>query len=126
MTIQWGRIILAAFIMEVALFAIAVPLFMSGHGAVNFYVIPPASLVLTYVVTVWIGRGFKSRFSLQGALVGVVGTLMYVALTRGQPEAWQYLLAHALKVVGGVSAGWALERRRTISGSGTAIGPART
>ena len=36
MTIQWGRIILAAFIMEVALFAIAVPLFMSGHGAVNF------------------------------------------------------------------------------------------
>lgn len=111
--LQWGRIVLSAFVMEVALFAIAVPLFMSGRGDVNLYVIPPASLLLTYLVTVWIGRGFASRFVLQGTLVGVVGTLMYVALGRAQPEPWQYVLGHALKLLGGALAGRTLARDRT-------------
>jgi hypothetical protein len=39
---------------------------------------------------------------------------MYVALTRAKPEPWQYLLAHALKVVGGAGGGMVLARRRQI------------
>src|SRR5579871_3303468 len=111
MRLEWVRIVFAAFVMEAALFAIAVPLFMSGHGNANLYVLPPASLVLTYLVTIWIGRGFHSRFVVQGALVGVVGTLMYVALTRGQPEPSAYVLAHVLKVAGGALGGRMLGRR---------------
>ena len=119
MAIQWGRVVLAAFLMEAALVGIAVPLSVSGQGDLNFYVIPPASLVLTYVVTVLLGRRFSANFVLQGVLVGVIGTLMYIALTRGQPEPWQYLLAHAFKVIGGAAGGWTVARRR-LSPSGAA------
>ncbi len=113
MSIQWGRVLLAAFLMELVLLAIAVPPYLSGAGRVNFYVVPPVALIATYAITVWLGRGIKTNFVLHGVLIGVVGTLMYIALTRAQPEPWQYWLAHALKVVGGVAAGMLLARRQT-------------
>jgi len=113
MSIQWGRILLIAFLMELALFAIAVPLNLSGRGRVSLYVIPPAALIATFALTVWLGRRIKSKFVLHGALIGIVGTLMYVALTRGQPEPWQYVVAHVLKVVGGAAAGLVLAQRRS-------------
>jgi hypothetical protein len=112
MSIQWGRVVLAAFVMELVLIGIAVPLFVQGYGQMLVYVIPPASLVATFMITVWLGRAIASRFVLHGALIGVVGTVMYVALTRGQPEPWQYLAAHVLKVVGGAAGGLVLAQRR--------------
>lgn len=99
--------------MELILFAIAVPLFLSGRGRVSLYVVPPAALIATFAFTVWLGRRIKSRFVMHGVLIGVVGTLMYVGLTRGAPEPWQYLVANALKVVGGIAGGMVLARRRT-------------
>jgi hypothetical protein len=113
MSIQWGRVLLAAFLLELVLFAIAAPLFLRGVGWVLVYVIPPASLVATFAITVWLGRRFTSKFVLHGVLIGVVGTLMYVGLTRAQPEPWQYLAAHTLKVIGGVAGGMVLARRQT-------------
>jgi hypothetical protein len=115
MSIQWGRVLLAAFLMEVVLFAIAVPLYLGGEGRVLVYVVPPAALIATFAITAWIGRGIKSNFVLHGVLVGVVSTLMYIGLTRAQPEPWQYWTAHALKVVGGAAAGMFLARRQTAS-----------
>jgi hypothetical protein len=64
MSIQWGRVVLAAFVMELALFAIAVPLFLSSAGRVLVYVVPPAALIATFAITVWLGRGIKSKFIL--------------------------------------------------------------
>jgi len=113
MSIQWGRVVLAAFLMELVLFAIAIPLFLSGAGRVLIYVVPPAALIATFAVTVWLGRKINSNFVLHGVLIGIVGTLMYVGLTRAQPEPWQYWLAHALKVVGGAAGGMVLARRQT-------------
>lgn len=111
MSIQWGRILLAAFLMELVLVAIAIPLTLSGaDGALN-YVIPPASFVATFAITVWLGRRFTSRPVLHGVLIGVAGSLMYVALTRAAPEPWPYLLAHALKVAGGAAGGLVLAGR---------------
>jgi hypothetical protein len=112
MSIQWGRVLLAAFLMEVVLVAVAVPLFLSGAGRTLVYVIPPLALIATYAVTVWLGRGIKTNFVLHGVLIGIVGTLMYIALTRAQPEPWQYWLAHALKVIGGAGAGVVLAGRQ--------------
>ncbi len=112
MSIQWGRVLLAAFLMELVLFAIAVPLFLSGAGRVLVYVVPPAALMATFAITVWLGRRINSKFVLHGALIGVVGTLMYVGLTRAQPEPWPYWVAHALKVVGGAAGGMVLARRQ--------------
>jgi hypothetical protein len=112
MSIQWGRVLLAAFVMEVILIAIAMPLALMGRGRVLVFVIPPAALIVTFAVTVWLGKTIKSSFVLHGLLIGVVGTLMYIALTRAQPEPWQYWLAHALKVVGGAAGGMVLARRQ--------------
>src|ERR1700719_83789 len=112
MSIQWGRVLLVAFVMEIVLIAIAVPLFLSGAGRVLVYVIPPAAFIATFAVTVWLGRGIRSNFVMHGVLIGIVGTLMYVALARAQPEPWQYWLAHALKVVGGAARGVVLARLR--------------
>jgi hypothetical protein len=95
--------------MELVLFAIAIPLFLGGAGRVLVYVVPPAALIATFAITVWLGRRINSKF----VLTGVVGTLMYVGLTRAQPEPWQYLVAHALKVVGGAAGGMVLMRRQT-------------
>jgi hypothetical protein len=98
--------------MELVLFAIAVPLYLSGAGRVNFYVVPPVALISTFVITMWLGRGIRANFVLHGVLIGVVGTLMYVGLTRAQPEPWQYWVAHALKVLGGAAGGMVLARRQ--------------
>jgi hypothetical protein len=115
MEIQWWRILLAAFVMELILFAIAIPLYFGGEGRFLVYVVPPVALVATFAVTVWLGRKIKTNFVLHGVLIGIVGTLMYIALTRAQPEPWQYWLAHALKVVGGAAGGIVLARRQTAS-----------
>jgi hypothetical protein len=101
--------------MEVILFAVAIPLYLGGEGRLLVYVVPPVALIATFAVTVWLGRGFKTRFVLHGVLIGVIGTLMYIALTRAQPEPWQYWVAHALKVVGGAAGGVVLARRRSAS-----------
>jgi hypothetical protein len=112
MSIQWGRVLLAALLMELVLFAIAIPLTLSGARQVPLYVVPPVALIATFGITVWMGQRIASRLVLHGVLIGVAGTLMYVAITRGGPEPWQYLLAHALKIVGGAAAGVVLARRR--------------
>jgi hypothetical protein len=111
MSIQWGRILLAAFLTELVLVAMAIPLTLSGAGEALNYVIPPASFVATFAITVWLGRRFTSRPVLHGVLIGVAGSLMYVALTRAAPEPWPYLLAHALKVAGGAAGGLVLAGR---------------
>ena len=114
MSIQWGRVLLAAFLMEVVLFAVAIPLFLSGQGRLLVYVVPPLALVATFAVTLWLGRAIKTNFILHGVLIGVVGTLIYIAITRAQPEPWQYWLAHALKIVGGIGAGMVLAQCQTV------------
>jgi hypothetical protein len=112
MSIQWGRVFLAAFLMELVLFVIAVPLFLGGVGRVLIYVMPPAAFFATFAVTVWLGRKIASKLVLHGVLIGVAGTLMYLGLTRMAPEPWQYLVGHALKVVGGAASGLVLARQR--------------
>lgn len=112
MSIQWGRVLLVAFLMELVLFAVAVPLTLRGERQVALYVVPPLALFATYAFTVWLGSGIASMHILHGILIGVAGTLMYVGLTRGRPEPWQYLVANALKVVGGAAGGMVLARRR--------------
>jgi putative membrane protein (TIGR04086 family) len=76
------------------------------------YTAPPGSFVTCFLGALWVGRRIESRFALQGALVGVVAALIYVALTRAQPEPFAYIMAHVLKVVGGACGGFVAQRRR--------------
>jgi hypothetical protein len=69
------------------------------------YTAPVASLVSCFLLALWVARGISSRFVLHGVLVGVVAALIYLALTRAQPEPFAYVVAHVLKILGGAAGG---------------------
>jgi len=47
-----------------------------------------------------------------GLLVGVVAMVIYVALTLARPEPVAYLIAHGLKLLGGMAGGWFAGQRK--------------
>jgi len=114
-TIHWGRILLGGVLAEGALILAIVPLGLRLGENFLHYTAPPGSFITCFLGALWVCRRIESRFILQGTLVGVVAALIYVALTRAQPEPAAYILAHALKLVGGACGGYVAERRRSAS-----------
>ena len=110
--IHWMRALIGGFLAEVSLFAIVIPVLKIFGQHALLYVVPPAALVTCFLFGLWVGRGLTSSFILHGALVGVVATLLYVALTLARPEPFAYLAAHGLKILGGAGGGLAMRRRR--------------
>jgi putative membrane protein (TIGR04086 family) len=112
--IHWGRILLGGLLAEVALILAIVPLGSGLDLGDNFlhYTAPPGSFITCFLGALWVCRGIESRFVLHGTLVGVVAALIYVALTRAQPEPFAYIVAHVLKLVGGACGGFVTQRRR--------------
>jgi len=110
--IRWLRILLGGFLAEVSVIALVLPLaFLLGNNTLS-YTAPAASLLACFVFAIWVGRRLNSQFVLHGILVGVVATLIYVALTRGRPEPPAYLFAHGLKILGGAAGGLVAARRQ--------------
>ena len=127
--VHWGRIVVAGFLSEVAVFAIFLLLLFSATLARAPDVAKPmspldyldailSSFVMVFLFTLWVGKGIESRFILHGALVGVVGivlfTMMWVATTRSLAQPPLYVVAHLLKVLGGIAGGVVVERRRRL------------
>jgi len=79
------------------------------------YTAPPGSFITCFLGALWVCRRIESHFILHGTLVGVVAALIYVALTRAQPEPLAYVVAHALKLAGGACGGFVAQRRRSPS-----------
>jgi putative membrane protein (TIGR04086 family) len=110
--IHWLRVLLAGFLAEVLVIALVIPpALLVGKNTLT-YTAPLASLLACFTFSIWVGRRLNSRFILHGILVGVVATLIYVALTRGGPEPPAYLVAHALKLLGGATGGFVAARRQ--------------
>jgi putative membrane protein (TIGR04086 family) len=118
-TIHWGRILLGGLLAEVALILAIVPLGvrLGVRLGDNFlhYTAPPGSFVMCFLGALWVCQRIESHFILHGTLVGVVAALIYVALTRAQPEPFAYIVAHGLKLVGGACGGFVAQRRRSPS-----------
>jgi putative membrane protein (TIGR04086 family) len=110
--IRWLRILLAGFLAEVLVILLVLPLASLFGKNTLTYSAPAASLLTCFLFAIWVGRPLHSRFVLHGILVGVVATLIYVALTRGAPEPPAYLVAHALKLLGGAAGGLVAARRQ--------------
>src|SRR6266850_487196 len=74
------------------------------------------SFAMVFLFTLWLGKRIESRFVLHGALVGVVGMLLFgimrVATTGSLAQPPLYVVAHLLKVFGGITSGLVVERRR--------------
>jgi len=75
-----------------------------------------SSFAMVFLFTLWVGTRIEFGFILHGALVGVVGILlfaiMWVATTGSLAQPPLYVVAHLLKVLGGITGGLVVGRRR--------------
>ena len=127
--VHWGRIVVAGFLSEVSIFVIFLLLLVGATLAGFPEIARPmstldyidamlSSFVMVFLFTLWVGKRLESGFILHGALVGVVGILLFSILwvtTTGGSLASQpplYIVAHVLKVLGGITGGLVTERRR--------------
>jgi len=109
--IRWGWILLGSFLVELAIFVIAIPLSLLVGQESLTYSAPAASFVAAFAFGLWVARKAPQQRVLHGALVGVVAMLIYVGMSLGQPEPIAYVVAHVLKVLGGAAGGFvALQR----------------
>jgi hypothetical protein len=113
--IHWLRVLLGGFLAEIAVIVLVLPIALLAGKNTLPYSAPAASLLACFGFAIWVGRSLTSQFVLHGILVGVVATLIYVALTRGGPEPLAYLIAHALKLLGGAAGGLVAARRQKAS-----------
>jgi len=110
---HWIRILIGGLLAEALLIAIVIPINMKFGQHPLLYVAPVGSLVTCFAFGWWVGRGVESRFVLHGVLVGVVAMLIYIGLTRAQPEPLAYVIAHGLKLLGGAGGGVVAGRRKS-------------
>lgn len=103
--ILWGWILLGGFLAELAIFVIVIPLSLLAGQQSLLYSAPPASFAATFVLAIWVARKASERRVLHGALVGVAATLIYIGISFGRPEPIAYVIAHVLKVLGGIAGG---------------------
>jgi hypothetical protein len=125
--VHWGRIVVAGFLSEVAVFAIFFLLLIAATLAGAPEVARPmstldyidailSSFAMVFLFTLWLEKRIESGFILHGALVALVGILlfaiMWVATTGSLAQPPLYIVAHLLKVLGGITGGLVVERRR--------------
>jgi len=123
--IRWGNTLVAAIAVEIALMIPTIAIFSSlgetGAPPVLNWLIPPLALLLFIPAGQWVARG-TAKPLLNGFVTGSWGIVLYVALTlvaAGSVADFDldssvrpaYLLAHALKIVGGVIGGWLASRK---------------
>jgi putative membrane protein (TIGR04086 family) len=116
-SIHWVRILIGGFLAELSVIAFVIPVsLLFGKHSLQ-YTAPAASMVACFLLAIWVARRADSNCVLHGALVGVVATLIYIGLTRGQPEPLAYIVAHALKILGGAAGGFVAAHSRISSAS---------
>ena len=106
----WGRIVLTAFLLEVVLFVVLVPLGQVFGNKFFFVAVPIGCLVFGYLAGMWVVHKLQSRFALHGVLVGVIATLLYLGLCAAAPGSIPaavalyglplFVLANGLRIVG--------------------------
>ena len=110
---HWVRAVIGGFLAEVLVIVLVIPISFKFGQAPLLYAAPIASLISCFLLGLWVARRVESRFVLHGILVGVVATLIYVALRMGKPEPLAYYVAHVLKISGGAAGGFVAARKQT-------------
>jgi hypothetical protein len=131
--IHWARALAYGFFAELVIFAVAIPLGSLAGDAAAVYSVPVASFTAMLIFGVWIGRRVERRV-LHGALVGVMGILLYLIvppilslflpatppvnprsptpndLALAHVVAWLWPVSHGLKILGGALGGFVADR----------------
>jgi hypothetical protein len=108
--VRWGRVVGIAFALEAVLFAVLVPIQQLLGLTVWFAAVAIGCFVFGYAAGRWVARGVTSRLALHGFLVGVVATLIYLAICALAPGGIAaaaaiygmplYILNNALRIAG--------------------------
>ncbi len=120
--LQWARILLTAFLLELTLFVILVPIGLmfgmpgAGNGSdytVFFTAVPIGCLVFAFLFGWWMGRRIAARHALHGVVLGVAAFLIYLAVCSIPPNTIAAVIAgygptrfwafNALRLVGSVA-----------------------
>jgi putative membrane protein (TIGR04086 family) len=126
MSVRWLRVLIAGFLAEVALIAVAVPLYFLPDRTTALDIgVPPVSFLVLIPFGWWAARGAPRAQVLNGFLAGLAGVVLYLCLTgiaavvadRDLSASFRpaYLLAHALKLAGGALGGWLAARKRALA-----------
>jgi putative membrane protein (TIGR04086 family) len=110
--VHWVRVLVGGLLAEALLIVLVIPIALKWGQHPLLWVAPVGSLLTCFVFGMWVGRGVQSRFVVHGLLVGVVAAVIYVALTLARPEPMAYVIAHGLKLLGGMAGGWVARRQR--------------
>jgi putative membrane protein (TIGR04086 family) len=105
-SIRWGWVLLGGLVAELLIFAIAIPIAIFAGERSLLYTAPTASLIATFVCGCVVAKKATQHQMLHGILVGAAAMVIYVAMSLGRPEPLAYVIAHALKVVGGAAGGY--------------------
>lgn len=109
--IRWGWILLGGFLAELAIFIVVIPIGLLAGQESLLYSAPPASFLAAFGFGIWVARKAPRRPVLHGTLVGIASMLIYLAISLGRPEPVAYVVAHLLKVLGGITGGFVASRR---------------
>jgi len=104
--IRWGRVLAGGFLSELAVFAVFIPATVFFGQVPGQYTAVAGSLVMPFLFGLWTARKVEAYFVLHGIMVGAIGVLIYLGLTRGQPEPLLYIFGHGLKLLGGTAGGY--------------------
>jgi putative membrane protein (TIGR04086 family) len=109
--VRWTLVLLAAVVVEVALFAVVAPLYGLPNGAtVVLYAVLPICLVGGLAGGLWVARKAGRLFVLHGLLVGVLAALIYSAISWKATLPTIYVVSNYLKVVAGAAGGLVAQR----------------
>ena len=124
--IRWKWVLLGGFLAELTVLAIFFLLLFAAMAAGVPEIAHPMStldyidaLVMSFVsmlvFTIWVGKRLDSAFVLHGLLIGAFGIVLFNVMwfagagTLAQPVL--YVVAHGLKIVGGIVGGLIAEKR---------------
>ncbi len=125
MSLQWGRIVLAAVAVEIAAIALLVAIVAAfgpsePEAASAFaewlgqWLGPLAGAVGCFIGGWWAARGLSTRQIAQGLMVGAVAAALDVGLLMAAGAGFRILFvaSNLARVFAGALGGWAAQRRR--------------
>jgi hypothetical protein len=125
--IHWTWIFAAGFLAEASILAVffllllaakaaGVPEIARPMGTLDYIDALVSSFTMAFLFTLWVGKRIDSAFVLHGALIGAFGVLlfsvMWLATTRARAQPLLYVVAHFLKVAGGIAGGLVAAKRK--------------
>ena len=125
--IHWKWIVLAGFFSEATVFAVfflllfaatvaGVPEIARPMGTLDYIDALVSSFSTVFLFTLWVGKRIESAFVMHGVLIGVLGILLFgtiwLATTGSLAQPPLYVVAHVLKVLGGIAGGLVAEKRK--------------